>query len=96
MEINNIPDIFSSKLRLAAIAALIEGPKTFSELKDITKSTDGNLGAQLSKLEGNGVLVVEKTFVNRKPQTTYGLTDEGRAIFREYVDLLDSIIKGNK
>lgn len=92
MELNNIPDIFSNKLRLAILAALVMGPKTFRDLKEVTLATDGNLGGQLSKLEECGAIFVNKEFVKRKPQTTYELTDEGRTSFKEYVDLLDCII----
>ena len=36
MELNNLSDIFQSKLRLMLISALITGKKTFRELKEIT------------------------------------------------------------
>lgn len=93
MELNNIPDIFSNKLRLAILAALVMEPKTFRDLKEITLATDGNLGGQLSKLEECGTIFINKEFVKRKPQTTYELTDVGRTAFKEYVDLLDRIIR---
>ena len=94
MEINNIPDIFGNKLRVAILAALVTDAKTFRELKEITGATDGNLGAQLIKLEECAVVESDKKFVNRKPQTTYQLTDFGRNMFREYVELLEKIING--
>ena len=64
-----------------------------STLKEITLATDGNLGGQLSKLEECGAIFINKEFVKRKPQTTYELTDVGRTAFKEYVDLLDRIIR---
>ncbi|MCH5271278.1 MAG: transcriptional regulator [Lachnospiraceae bacterium] len=94
MEINNIPDVFGNKLRVAVLAALVTDEKTFRELKEITGATDGNLGAQLIKLEECAVVASDKKFVNRKPQTTYRLTDLGRKMFREYVELLEKIIGG--
>lgn len=94
MEINNIPDVFGNKLRVAILAALVTDVKTFRELKGITGATDGNLGAQLIKLEECEVVASEKEFVNRKPQTTYQITDLGRKMFREYVELLEKIIGG--
>lgn len=94
MEINNIPDVFGNKLRVAILAALVTDVKTFRELKEITGATDGNLGAQLIKLEECAVVASDKKFVNRKPQTTYRLTDLGRKMFREYVELLEKIIGG--
>ena len=94
MEINNIPDIFGNKLRVAILAALITDVKTFRELKEITGATDGNLGAQLIKLEDCAAVISDKKFVNRKPQTTYQLTEFGRNMFQEYVELLEKIING--
>ena len=94
MEISNIPDIFGNKLRVAVLAALITDAKTFREVKEITGATDGNLGAQMIKLEECEVVASKKEFVNRKPQTTYQITDIGRKMFREYVELLEKIIGG--
>lgn len=92
MEINSIPEAFQTKLRLAIISALITGSKTFKELKIITSASDGNLGAQLSKLEELEYLVCKKEFVNRKPQSTYNITKKGMNNFREYVEMLESLL----
>lgn len=93
MEIYNIPESFSNKLRLAIIASLVTAPKTFRELKELLSVTDGNLGGQLKKLEEYEIVKVVKEFVNKKPQTTYSLTEEGRLLFREYVELLADIVE---
>lgn len=69
MEINAIPEAFQTKLRLAVLSALLTGEKNFRELKGITEATDGNLGAQLKKLEEAGYIAIRKAFVNNKPQT---------------------------
>ncbi|PSQ08891.1 hypothetical protein BRC95_02240 [Halobacteriales archaeon QS_5_68_33] len=37
---------------------------------------------------------VEKQFVDRKPQTTYELTESGRTKFENHVRTLDSLIDG--
>lgn len=96
MNIHQIPNIFQSKVRLAVISSLITGEKTFTELKELTHTTDGNLSVSISKLEEAGYITIEKTFFQKKPRTTYTLTDLGRAKFIEYVELLESIISGNK
>lgn len=93
MEINAIPEAFQSKLRLAVLSSLLTGKKTFRELKKITGATDGNLGAQLKKLEEAGYVTVDKAFVNKKPQSTCVLTDYGKAQFQEYVEMLESLLK---
>ncbi len=92
MEIHQIPEAFQSRLRLMIISALTVGRKSFAELKSITHATDGNLSVQISKLESWGYLVVEKAFVNKKPVTTCILSEEGLSAFRDYVNLLNSII----
>lgn len=93
MEITSIPEAFQTKIRLAIISALIPGEKKFKELKSITSATDGNLGAQLTKLEEMGFVTIEKDFVNKKPQTTYSITKYGLTQFKEYVELLELLLK---
>lgn len=92
MEINAIPEAFQTKLRLAILSALLTGEKNFKELKKITEATDGNLGAQLKKLEEAGYITVSKKFVNRKPQTSCILTAFGRKQFKEYVEMLERLL----
>lgn len=93
MEINSIPEAFQTKLRVAIVSALITGEKTFKELKEITSATDGNLGAQLGKLEEYGYLNVRKEFVNKKPRSTYIISEAGMKQFREYVEMLEQLLK---
>ncbi|MCM1287543.1 MAG: transcriptional regulator [Clostridium sp.] len=94
MEIHNIPDLFSNRLRLAVMVSLISGEKNFQELKKITNASDGNLGAQLLKLENEKYIECTKAFVNRKPRTTYKITETGTLMLNEYVDLLERAIHG--
>jgi len=93
LDINSIPDIFQSKLRIAIIASLMTGEKTFREVKEITGATDGNLSVQISKLEESGYIVVYKDFFNNKPRTRYNLTEKGKREFVDYVNTLDNILK---
>lgn len=98
MDINSIPDIFQSKLRIAIIACLMTGEKTFREVKEITGATDGNLSVQISKMEESGYIEVRKDFFNNRPRTRYNLTTKGKNAFTDYVNTLDNILKqyGNK
>lgn len=93
MEIDSIPDVYANKLRLSILAALASSQKNFTELKELTNATSGNLGAQLIKLEEWGYINCQKEFRNRKPQSTYQLTPFGLFDFTEYVELLERIIK---
>lgn len=93
MEINTIPEAFQTKLRLAVLSSLLTGKKNFRELKSTTSATDGNLGAQIKKLNELGYVTIEKTFVNSKPQTTCTITEYGRTQFKEYVEMLENLLR---
>lgn len=93
MEIQSIPEAFQTKLRISILSALLLGEQSFKELKEITGSTDGNLGAQLLKLEDLGYLTSRKEFVGRKPKTTYQLTELGINSFKEYVNMLENLLR---
>lgn len=92
MILPEIPDAFQSRIRISIVARLIEGPASFVELKRVSHASDGNLGVHLRKLEQNGYIETEKTFVERKPRTTAELTRKGRREFIEYVELLKRIV----
>jgi DNA-binding PadR family transcriptional regulator len=64
----------------------------FTWLRAKTGSTDGNLGAQMMKLEEAGYVAVEKKFVLRKPQTLYRITESGREALAEYVQALKQLL----
>jgi len=93
LDINSIPDIFQSKIRIAIIACLMTGEKTFTELKEVTGATDGNLSIHLSKMEENGYIEIYKDFFNKKPRTRYCLTAKGKDEFIDYVNTLENVLK---
>lgn len=66
---------------------------TFRELRDTVGLTDGNLSVHLRVLEAAGYVEVEKTFVNRKPQTRATLSRNGRKALVRYVDHLEAIVR---
>ena len=79
---------------MAALVTLDAGNEVdFTYLRNLLEVTDGNLGAHLRKLEEAGYIVVNKTFVGRKPRTYVSATDTGRKIFQEHVAALESILK---
>lgn len=71
--------------RLVLVAVLAAVKKAdFGFLLEETGLTRGNLSSHMSRLESEGYVEIEKTFVERKPRTTYSLTSEGRYAWREY------------
>ena len=93
MNINSIPEIFQSRVRLAIISALLTGEKTFSQIKGITHAADGSLNMHLIKLEEIKFISSKKEFVDKKLRSTYSLTQIGKTEFKEYVKLLEQILK---
>lgn len=92
MTYDSIPDALQTRLRIAILSAIYNGEKDFNTLKEILNVTDGNLGVQLTKLEQYGCLTAAKTLSGRKNRTIYRISDYGRRIFVEYVELLRSSI----
>lgn len=92
----DLPDlnpVVHGKMRLALLSLLAGVDEAeFTWLRSKTGSTDGNLGAQLLKLEEAGYVSVEKRFVLRKPQTVYRITEQGRQALMEYVQALKQLL----
>jgi DNA-binding PadR family transcriptional regulator len=85
--------VIHGKLRLALLSLLSSVEEAeFTWLRAKTGSTDGNLGAQLLKLEEAGYVGIEKKFVQRKPQTLYRMTESGREALTEYVQALKQLL----
>jgi len=95
-EATTLPDlnpVIHGKLRLALLSLLSSVEEAeFTWLRTKTGSTDGNLGAQLLKLEEAGYVAMEKKFVLRKPQTVYHMTEPGRQALTDYVQALKQLL----
>ena len=91
-----LDEIIHQPLRLRIMAALNALPSgvglEFARLKQLTGTTDVNLGAHIETLSKAGYVAVEKAFVGKKPQTTVTATAAGRAAFARHVALLQEII----
>lgn len=92
-ELPELNPVIHGKLRLALLSLLAGVEEAeFTWLRAKTGSTDGNLGAQLQKLEEAGYVKVKKRFVERKPQTLYRMTEAGRGALAEYVRALKELL----
>ncbi|MBS60964.1 MAG: transcriptional regulator [Anaerolineaceae bacterium] len=65
----------------------------FTYLQKILKVTAGNLGAHLRKLEDEGFISIQKTFLSRKPRTYIETTPLGHQAFAEHVAALADILQ---
>ena len=68
----------------------------FSSLKDYLQVTDGNLASHLKALEKEEFLTVKKSFIDRKPNTKYSMTRNGRKAFEEHLTALEKLIRSQK
>ena len=77
-----------------AIAVLLarHGEISFSRFKEQLDLTDGNLGAQLRKLEDAAYLALRRDFVERRPVTWYSLTPAGRKALDRHLRALQAVI----
>ncbi len=86
-------DVIHSRIRLAVVSVLVSVEEAeFTFLRERVQATDGNLSIHLRKLEEAGYIEVKKSFVGRKPQSTYRLTEAGRKAFEDYIAALEKLI----
>lgn len=84
------------KGRLAIMTLLAARPSwPFQDLKAELRMSDGNLITHLRTLHRLGFVAVTKE-VRGRPQTSYALTGKGRVAFRDYLNVLEEIVKAGK
>lgn len=80
--------------RLAIMSYLMASQgATFTQIKQATDLTDGNLGSHLKKLEENGYIQIKKTATQTKPLARASLTAAGEQALFDYLKQLKSLIK---
>jgi DNA-binding PadR family transcriptional regulator len=90
---NELDPLIHERLRLGILSALVvQESLSFTELRDLLETTDGNLSVQARRLETAGYVVCDKKFEGRKPKSTYRLSPEGRAALEEYLETLSSLL----
>ena len=78
---NGLDSAVHGPLRLGILTALhMEGALDFTALKKRLDVADGAIGIHLRKLEDIGYLSCKKSFVGRRPKSTYRITAAGRRL----------------
>ena len=86
--------LIHERLRLGILSALsVSRSLTFSELKKLLDTTDGNFSVHARKLEEAGYIAVAKSFQGRVPRTEYRLTAPGRRALERYLDHMEALIQ---
>lgn len=68
----------------------------FNSLKEYLDVTDGNLASHMKALEKEEFIGVEKSFVDRKPNTKYFMTKAGKKAFNDHLKALEKLIRSQK
>lgn len=88
---------FENRVRLQIMSVLVVNERyDFNSLKELLGVTDGNLASHLKGLEKEEYIIVNKSFLGRKPNTNYEATEKGKQAFKAHLDALEQLIKHQK
>ncbi len=90
----DLDNLIHERIRLGIVSALAANDSlTFSELKELLQTTDGNVSVHTRKLEDAHYIVCTKSFAGRVPRTEYQLTPVGRRALGRYLDHMEALIR---
>ena len=89
--------LIHERLRLGIVSALaVNDSLSFSDLKKLMNTTDGNLSVHARKLEEADYIACTKSFEGRMPKTQYRLTAAGRRALERYLDHMEALIRATR
>jgi DNA-binding MarR family transcriptional regulator len=89
--------LIHERLRLGIVSALaVNDSLSFSDLKKLMNTTDGNLSVHARKLEEAEYIACTKSFEGRMPKTQYRLTAAGRRALERYLDHMEALIRATR
>lgn len=89
--------LIHERVRLGIVSALaVNVSLTHNELKDLLRTTDGNLSVHARKLEDAGYIRCHKGFEGRVPRTEYRLTAAGKNALEKYLAHMGTLIEAMK
>lgn len=97
---NAAPDLdrlIHERMRLGIVSALaVNDSLSFSDLKKLMGTTDGNLSVHARKLEEAEYIACTKSFEGRMPKTKFRLTAPGRRALERYLDHMEALIHATR
>lgn len=89
--------VFESRIRLGIMSVLMVNDSIdYNSLKELLDVTDGNLASHIANLEKYEMVIVEKQFIGKKPNTRYKATSKGKKMFLEHLENLNKLIQENE
>lgn len=82
------------RVRLGILSALaVNQSLTFTDLRELLKTSDGNLSVHARKLEEAAYISCTKFFKGRVPRTEYSISAKGRKALERYLDHMEALIQ---
>jgi len=89
--------LIHERIRLGIVSALaVNDSLSFSDLKALLKTTDGNLSVHARKLEDAGYIACSKHFEGRVPKTEFRLATSGRRALERYLGHMEALIHATR
>jgi len=93
----HLDKVLEHRIRLQIMSVLVTNDGyEFNALKELLGVTDGNLASHIKALEREKYISVSKSFVERKPNTKYKISERGRHAFKKHLDALEAVVKQQK
>ena len=93
----HLDKVLEHRVRLQIMSVLITNNIfDFNTLKEMLSVTDGSLASHIKALEKEKYVSVSKSFIDRKPNTKYRITERGRTAFKKHLDALEGVLKQTK
>jgi DNA-binding MarR family transcriptional regulator len=90
----NLDKALEHRMRLQITSVLAANDSyDFNALKELLDTTDGNLATHLKALEREKYISINKSFIDKKPNTRYKITERGRTAFKKHIDAMEELIK---
>jgi len=94
---SDLDRLIHERMRLGIVSALaVNESLTFSDLKKLLDTTDGNISVHARKLEDAQYIACEKSFEGRVPKTEYRLTPAGRRALERYLNHMEALIRATR
>ncbi len=92
--LKNLDKAFENRIRLGIMSALVVNSQLdFNALKELLGVTDGNLASHLKSLEKSKYINYKKAFIDRKPNTKYSATAEGKKALERHIDAIENLLR---
>ena len=96
IDFDKLDKLIHEKSRLSIMTLLAARPEwRFQDLKAELGMSDGNLVTHMRALFKAGYVSITKE-MEKRPQTKYALTEQGRKAFQGYLEVLEQIVDSGK